>query len=207
MKYSASFFENLDSSSVEEEYIGHPLFLSATFSSIILILVQRLTSNYSSFYSFVSATCVQMQLIVIPWDGMVIPFGATIISSHNHFDILSFKNVENNICIVISEVDLPHFHNHKIESSSLMRQQGTYQCEVRQLGTINNFQSNSILITYEFILNGALTLVNNVSGSQLLSGVMEEFNISYWDPLYEIQRPNEVEHLFSIYFDFIDHAV
>ena len=111
--------------------------------------------------------------------------------------------------LVISEVDLPHIPNHEIQSPSIMimRQQGTYQCKVRQLGTLKNFQSNSILITYDFFLNGVLTLVNNVSGSQLLSGVMEEFNISYWDPLYEIQRPNEVEHLFSVYFDFIDHVV
>lgn len=41
---------------------------------------------------------------------------------------------------------------------NVYQQQGTYQCQVREFGSINTVTSNAVLLTYRRIYNGVVTL-------------------------------------------------
>ena len=51
--------------------------------------------------------------------------------------------------------------NTKTVPTGVYQKQGTYQCQVREFGSITTFISNAVLVTYRNVYNGIITLRTN----------------------------------------------
>ena len=68
----------------------------------------------------------------------------------------------------------------RISEDAIYQKQGTYQCQVREFGAVEEFLSNSIIITYRTVMNAVVSIsisnsAKNVMAIDAIMGRVRDF--------------------------------